>query len=261
MAPPTPTTPLDAFRLLHEPMSPSSWRRIPAKHVQDTMGDKQDMCGLLLRCIKAYCIKECDGVMMGLLVEGGYLRDLYDLFDGAGMIDEYENANVRGDGDQDDYEPPELGDFLGSDEKKLQLVSFLNRLGYAVVLSPLIPDYLLDFEPNMEKWRSDPWASQARSNLQILDPCIGVFPSGQGHEAKQFYEERKEHVDGLNRCHSNTELAKPVLLLRTDLWDNARAFISAKSIVFFWMKIASERAMHPDRMDMASELQSALSGT
>ena len=258
MAPPTPMPSLDAFLLLYEPMSPSSWRRISAKHLEDTMADKKDRCGLIVRCIK-----ECglDGVMMGYLCRIAYPCDVRDLFQDADMIDEYWDANAHGDGDQDDeHEPPQLDDFLGSEyEKKLQLVSFLNRLGYAVVLSPLIPDYRLDFEQNMEKWHSDPRAWQARSNLKMFDPCIGVFPSGQGHEAKQFYEEQKGHVDGMNRCRNNTELAKPVLLLRTDLWDKARALISARYIVFFWMKIASERAMHPDRMDMSSELQSALS--
>jgi hypothetical protein len=56
-------TPLDAFRKLYEPMSPSSWRRISAKQVKDTMADEQDKCGMVL-C----CIKELDGVKHGLLV-------------------------------------------------------------------------------------------------------------------------------------------------------------------------------------------------
>eukprot|EP00966_Prymnesium_polylepis_P071978 1671627-Prymnesium_polylepis.2 len=33
-------------------MSPSSWRRISAKSVKDTMVDKQDKCGMVLCCIE-----------------------------------------------------------------------------------------------------------------------------------------------------------------------------------------------------------------
>jgi hypothetical protein len=66
-------TPLDAFRKLYEPMSPSSWRRISAKPVKDTMADKQDKCGMVL-C----CIKELDGVSMGYWCsDDGYYRPYY----------------------------------------------------------------------------------------------------------------------------------------------------------------------------------------
>ena len=205
-------TPLHAFCKLYEPMSPSSWRRISEKHVKDTMADKQDKCGMVL-C----CIKELDGATMGYWHSHDGYQYLSDLFEDSGVFDDDWYDKVYGD-DQDDDEPLELGVFLGSHEKKeLQLMSSLNRFGYAAVLSPMIPDYRLDFEPNMVKWRSDPWASCAISTLRLLDPCLCVFPSG--HEAKEYYQQRKKHVDGMNQRRRNTELAEPVILWRTDLWD------------------------------------------
>eukprot|EP00966_Prymnesium_polylepis_P015289 353605-Prymnesium_polylepis.1 len=105
-------------------MSPSSWRRISAKPVKDTMADKQDKCGMVL-C----CIKELDGVSMGYWCSDDGYQHLSDLFEGSTVLDDDWYDEVYGDG-QDD-EPLELGMFLGSHEKELQLVSSLNRLGYA----------------------------------------------------------------------------------------------------------------------------------
>eukprot|EP00966_Prymnesium_polylepis_P167508 3872607-Prymnesium_polylepis.1 len=98
-------TPLDAFRKLYEPMSPSSWRRISAKSVKDTMADKQDKCGMVL-C----CIEELDGVSMGCWCSDDGYQYLSGLFEDSGVLDDDWHDKVYVDG-QDD-EPLELGVFL-----------------------------------------------------------------------------------------------------------------------------------------------------